>query len=648
MTYDILSNYKQTMVHPSSMIMPAEDKREAKMMDGVISDSPRCHSYDILSNYKRTMLKSASTKTTATARRQNRNSRYHNEKKKKLYDDFKKKVYGGDDDDTTKNDADNEVSVRLLLLMKTNMLIDEGVTTTTIRTNMTTLDDTTIDDDTDDIITIGSYMESTEESANNVITGNTSQKNSSSVMKMKNFIEGQNNNVDKRRPSSAGVDTTLIGKPLLPSFSATLPPPQNWYKNDHTSTPTALVHNTHGEDDTTTASRLSLSSTLSHHNFSSSAVQMAMKFGGRIGRKKKDVVVVTKKQDEQKSKHERSGSDIYNFVMNMSPNGCVEGTEVVDRMISSIPTEITATSSSVSSSSSSSSSSSLSLSLSISSTHIRNAIDRTTTKNGTSDDGVKKNSTREIFDGDGGLVASRLSSRSGRRQNNRSSSCTKNSNGNNAVDDIYEIEVVTTTTTKNIRKHYNFSRGHPNNDLLPIKEMQEVLRIIASPTPKTKKSLQASLQYLQSDRGDPILLNEISSFLKRRTIDDAVPNVDVVDYDGDDDETKHNSKLDMFLTHGVSHGLDLLCKAQTNPNDIVMVERPTYFLAAGIFTSNNLRVQYLPMKKQEHTISSSSSGSPSCTLTVDVKALAKGLDDGSIPIPRMIYIIPTHQNPTGK
>jgi len=284
----------------------------------------------------------------------------------------------------------------------------------------------------------------------------------------------------------------------------------------------------------------------------------------------------------------------------------------------------------------------------MSSTHIRNAIDRTTTENGTSDDGVKKNSTREIFDGDGGLVASRLLSRSGRRQNNRNSSCTKNSNGNNAVDDIYEIEVVTTTTTNNVRKHYNFSRGHPNNDLLPIKEMQEVLRIIASPTPKTKKSLQASLQYLQSDRGDPILLNEISSFLKRRTIDDAVPNVDVVDYGGDDDdETKHSNKLDMFLTHGVSHGLDLLCKAQTKPHDIVMVERPTYFLAAGIFTSNNLRVQYLPMKKQEHTSSSSSSGSPSCTLTVDVKALAKGLDDGSIPIPRMIYIIPTHQNPTG-
>jgi DNA-binding transcriptional MocR family regulator len=36
------------------------------------------------------------------------------------------------------------------------------------------------------------------------------------------------------------------------------------------------------------------------------------------------------------------------------------------------------------------------------------------------------------------------------------------------------------------------------------------------------------------------------------------------------------------------------------------------------------------------------------TLMVDVEFLGRGLKDGSIDVPRMIYIVPTHQNPTGK
>eukprot|EP00751_Fragilariopsis_kerguelensis_P015097 CAMPEP_0170763332 /NCGR_PEP_ID=MMETSP0733-20121128/3325_1 /TAXON_ID=186038 /ORGANISM="Fragilariopsis kerguelensis, Strain L26-C5" /LENGTH=166 /DNA_ID=CAMNT_0011103729 /DNA_START=1 /DNA_END=501 /DNA_ORIENTATION=+ len=93
----------------------------------------------------------------------------------------------------------------------------------------------------------------------------------------------------------------------------------------------------------------------------------------------------------------------------------------------------------------------------------------------------------------------------------------------------------------------------------------------------------------------------------------------------------------MFLTHGVSHGLDLLCTAQTKQNDLVLVERPTYFLAADIFKAHNLRVQYIPMTR--HPVTQ--------TLMVNVDALAQGFMNGSIEIPRMIYIVPTHQNPTG-
>ena len=183
---------------------------------------------------------------------------------------------------------------------------------------------------------------------------------------------------------------------------------------------------------------------------------------------------------------------------------------------------------------------------------------------------------------------------------------------------------------------YNFWRGHPNGDLLPVQEMQEILTMMCSPA--NQESLRDSLQY-SSDRGEATLLKEISLFLRRRTLKDELPEVSVASKETlINDSSPPPPELDMFLTHGVSHGLDLLCTATTKKDDVVLVERPTYFLAKDIFTSHNLRVQNLPMKKQPVTK----------TLMVDVEALGRGLKDGSIDVPRMIYIVPTHQNPTGK
>jgi hypothetical protein len=193
----------------------------------------------------------------------------------------------------------------------------------------------------------------------------------------------------------------------------------------------------------------------------------------------------------------------------------------------------------------------------------------------------------------------------------------------------------------NNRILYNFWRGHPNNDLLPVQEMQEILTMMCSPV--NQESLRDSLQYLSSDRGDDTLLKEISLFLRRHTLKDELPEVSAANKtisinDSFPPPPPPPPELDMFLTHGVSHGLDLLCTATTKKDDVVLVERPTYFLAKNIFTSYNLRVQNLPMKKQSVTK----------TLMVDVEALGRGLKDGSIDVPRMIYIVPTHQNPTGK
>mmetsp|Transcript_18589 Transcript_18589/g.27570 ORF Transcript_18589/g.27570 Transcript_18589/m.27570 type:complete len:502 (+) Transcript_18589:38-1543(+) len=205
---------------------------------------------------------------------------------------------------------------------------------------------------------------------------------------------------------------------------------------------------------------------------------------------------------------------------------------------------------------------------------------------------------------------------------------------------LSKMSMTTSTPGKNAIS-YNFWRGHPNDDLLPTKEMQEILQKMASPTNQDR--LKDSLQYLSSDRGDPVLLKEISSFLLRRTLEDEVPQYEPGNWAITNDEWSVPEELDMFLTHGVSHGLDMLCTTQTTPGDIVLIERPSYFLAAGIFRSHGLKIQSLPMKLdptgERHAVGGA--------LMVDVEALERGLHDGSIGVPRMIYIIPTNQNPTG-
>lgn len=171
-------------------------------------------------------------------------------------------------------------------------------------------------------------------------------------------------------------------------------------------------------------------------------------------------------------------------------------------------------------------------------------------------------------------------------------------------------------------------------------EMQQILQHMA--LPRNKERLQTSLQYLGSDRGDPALLNEISLFLKRHTLTDQVPQQSSTTTIVQAEDPTSSYELDMFLTHGVSHGLDMLCTTQTTPGDVVLIERPSYFLAAGIFRSHGLKIESLPMKRGFMDKSDSCSGA----LMVDVDAFAQGLEDGSIGVPRMIYIVPTHQNPT--
>ncbi|MGH2547925.1 MAG: PLP-dependent aminotransferase family protein, partial [Thermomicrobiales bacterium] len=86
----------------------------------------------------------------------------------------------------------------------------------------------------------------------------------------------------------------------------------------------------------------------------------------------------------------------------------------------------------------------------------------------------------------------------------------------------------------------------------------------------------------------------------------------------------------VILTNGSQQGIDYLCRLMLDPGDTIVVEGPTYLGALQIFDS--YQVKYITAPMDEHGL--------------DIDALIALLDKSEIT-PKLLYTIPTFQNPTG-
>jgi 2-aminoadipate transaminase len=86
----------------------------------------------------------------------------------------------------------------------------------------------------------------------------------------------------------------------------------------------------------------------------------------------------------------------------------------------------------------------------------------------------------------------------------------------------------------------------------------------------------------------------------------------------------------VILTNGSQQGIDYLCRLMLDPGDTIVVEGPTYLGALQVFDSYQVNYLTAPMDEQG----------------LDIDALI-GLLDKSEITPKLIYTIPTFQNPTG-
>ena len=91
------------------------------------------------------------------------------------------------------------------------------------------------------------------------------------------------------------------------------------------------------------------------------------------------------------------------------------------------------------------------------------------------------------------------------------------------------------------------------------------------------------------------------------------------------------SPASLFLTAGASQAIDLAATLFARPGDTVIVEEPTYYLIEQIFVDHGLNVV----------------GVPTDADGLDTDVLADMLAAGDVPRPRLLYTIPTYQNPNG-
>ena len=193
----------------------------------------------------------------------------------------------------------------------------------------------------------------------------------------------------------------------------------------------------------------------------------------------------------------------------------------------------------------------------------------------------------------------------------------------------------------------NLAVGHPHPAALPnailARAFERAAAGLVAPSDGSVDvcSARVPMSYV-ARRGDPAAIGALARFLSDAYAEVASwsgrPIDSTIDIDTTDkDINRHSSVVlasELLLVAGASHGLDVACAALTKPGDVVVVETPTYFLAADVFANRGLRVV---------GVAGATCGPSADDASFDVDALERRLENGLRP--RLVYVVPTHSNP---
>lgn len=153
----------------------------------------------------------------------------------------------------------------------------------------------------------------------------------------------------------------------------------------------------------------------------------------------------------------------------------------------------------------------------------------------------------------------------------------------------------------------DFRWGHPAAELLPTAGLAQAAASALA------KSGVAALSYGRVG-GPAALTNPLTDWLARHS--DPIPPGN-----------------QLFVTAGISQGLDLLCTLFSAPGDVALVESPVYHLALKVLRDHRLTL--VPVEADQDGLQPAALA----------RALASVQASGARP--RFIYTVPTFNNPTG-
>jgi len=159
-------------------------------------------------------------------------------------------------------------------------------------------------------------------------------------------------------------------------------------------------------------------------------------------------------------------------------------------------------------------------------------------------------------------------------------------------------EILKLTQGKSI---ISFAGGLPAEEFFPLEAVKDAIG-------RVMDSGKSALQYGLTEGYTP-LRQSICNWMEQKGI--------------------HVTPNEMLITTGSQQAIDLLTRVYIDQDDVILVERPTYLAAIQVFQSRGARI-----------------------ISVDGDQDGMDLDDLKAKVaqykPKMVYVIPTFSNPTGK
>lgn len=148
----------------------------------------------------------------------------------------------------------------------------------------------------------------------------------------------------------------------------------------------------------------------------------------------------------------------------------------------------------------------------------------------------------------------------------------------------------------------SFSAGRPDNEAFPVEAIKKISAEVLE-----ENSLEI-LQYLMGNTYEP-LKDTFKKFLNT-------------------DELIYKDTDDLMVTCGSGEALEIASKVFCDDGDVIVAEDPSFMGALNSFISNNAKLLGVPLEDDG----------------MNLELLEKALQ--TKPTPKLLYIIPTFQNPT--